>query len=259
MAIFNIDNINRSVKSINEGLNQSMWDKATMEFAKCIKSSVDKISGVKKSEISDYHGRSINIFCDTKNKSITDKINKAIESCHTKMESKYKVYFYYAYKVVTDTSMLITLDTDYGYLNESARHKVYDKAARPTYHGYPYAGKMFKGVAVELYCNGSKCQVTKEQRAKFNEDFSIMKSAYDEIFKSKFIPWVTKPIKNDEDKKDAERSMKLYDVTYTIRSNGVGEFDLQYNFSTKEENNVAVGIYINVKDGKISSTRCYEI
>lgn len=134
-----------------------------------------------------------------------------------------------------------------------------DEASHPTYHGYPYAGKMFKGAVVEFECEGEKCRMTKEQRAKFNEDFSVMKAAYDEIFKSKFIPWVTKPIKNDEDKKSAEKSMKLYDVIYSIKSGDKGEFDLQYNFSTSEEKNVAVGIYIYVNDGKVSGTHCYEI
>lgn len=129
-----------------------------------------------------------------------------------------------------------------------------------TYNGYPYSGKTFRKIPIEYYSRDERVEITKEQKTKFNADFAVVKSVYDEIFNSKFIPWLLGSLKSEDEKKDAVKSLELYNITYFQRRNDIGEFEFQYlvkNPGDKAKEPVA--FCVSVKDGKIIKSSGYDI
>lgn len=145
------------------------------------------------------------------------------------------------------------------HVTESAYKKAMNESTN-TYNGYPYSGKTFRKIPIEYYSRDERVEITKEQKAKFNADFAVVKSVYDEIFESKFIPWLLGPLKSEDEKKDAVKSLELYNITYFQRRNDIGEFEFQYlvkNPGDKAKEPVA--FCVSVKDGKIIKTSGYDI
>ena len=129
-----------------------------------------------------------------------------------------------------------------------------------TYSGYPYAGKHFKGVAVEYYANDGVTEITKEQKERFNADFAVVKAAYNKLFKEKFIPWLTNPYKDEKEKSDCVKSLDLYNVTYYARKDNVGEIEFQYTVKDPgNPSNEPVAFCIHVKGKEIIKAYGYDI
>lgn len=129
-----------------------------------------------------------------------------------------------------------------------------------TYSGYPYAGKHFRGVAIEYYSNDGVTEITKEQKDRFNADFAVVKPVYNKLFKEKFIPWLTNPYKTEKEKKDCVKSLELYNVTYYARKDNVGEIEFQYTVKDPgNPSNEPVAFCIHVKGKEIIKAYGYDI
>lgn len=129
-----------------------------------------------------------------------------------------------------------------------------------TYSGYPYAGKHFKGVAIEYYASDGVTEITKEQKERFNADFTVVKAVYNKLFKEKFIPWLTKPYKDEKEKSDCVRSLDLYNVTYYARKDNAGEIEFQYTVNDPgNPSNEPVAFCIHVKGKEIIKAYGYDI
>lgn len=130
-----------------------------------------------------------------------------------------------------------------------------------TYSGYPYAGKHFKGVAVEYYVNDdSTDNITKEQKNRFDTDFAVIKPIYNKIFKEKFIPWLTGPYDNEKEKRECVNSLNLYNVTYYARKDNIGEMEFQYTIKDPSSGSInPVAFCIHVKGKEIIKTYGYDI
>lgn len=93
--------------------NKDEWKEAVFDYAKCIKSKVDKIKGVT-SKISDWKECSIEIKYNTNNKKTNNAVVKALNEASKEMEKKWNATFVWDDKVGNDDGYLIALDTDYG-------------------------------------------------------------------------------------------------------------------------------------------------